>query len=78
MRGSAGFGGRKGDSMRALLFLVLALGAALAQASLKGITSEELEGVLKEAGIPYERTDEGQYRLEMAGLKKVWLAMDFC
>jgi hypothetical protein len=64
--------------MRALLFLVLALGAALAQASLKGITSEELEGVLKEAGIPYERTDEGQYRLEMAGLKKVWLAMDFC
>ncbi|WP_448567757.1 YbjN domain-containing protein [Thermus sp.] len=64
--------------MRAGLFLVLALGAALAQAFLKGITHEELEGVLKAAEIPYERTDEGQYRLEMAGLEKVWLYMDYC
>jgi hypothetical protein len=61
-----------------LLFAVLALGVALAQAPLKGITPKELEGVFQEAQLAYERTGPGEYRLEMAGLEKVWLYMEYC
>jgi hypothetical protein len=64
--------------MRVFLFVVLALGMALAQASLKGITPKELEGVFQEAQLAYERTGPGEYRLEMAGLKRVWLYLDYC
>ena len=64
--------------MRALLFVALALGTALAQASLKGITPQELEEVLQEMAVPYERTEAREYRLEMAGLEKVWLYLDYC
>ncbi|MFN4071270.1 MAG: YbjN domain-containing protein [Thermus caldifontis] len=64
--------------MRILLAGLLFLGLALGQALVKGLTPAEMEEVLKGAGLAYERTDAREFRLEMAGLDKVWLYLDYC
>lgn len=64
--------------MRLFLAVLFLVGAALAQTVVKGLTPAELEAVLKQSGIPYEKTGAQEYRVEMAGLKKVWLYLDFC
>ncbi|GLV47340.1 hypothetical protein TJA_05120 [Thermus sp. LT1-2-5] len=64
--------------MRIWAWALVALGLALGQGVVQGLTERELEAVLKEADIPYERRGQGEYRLEMAGLEKVWLYLDFC
>ncbi|MEZ0348745.1 MAG: YbjN domain-containing protein [Thermus sp.] len=61
-----------------MAWVLLGLGLALGQGVVKGLTEKELEAVLKGAEIPHERQGPGEYRLEMAGLKKVWLYLDFC
>ncbi|MCX7849081.1 YbjN domain-containing protein [Thermus sp.] len=64
--------------MRLFLAVWLALGLALGQSVVRGLTPKEAEGLLQEAQIPYEKTGPWEFRLEMAGLKKVWLSLDFC
>ncbi|GAB5601521.1 YbjN domain-containing protein [Thermus sp. FJN-A] len=64
--------------MRAFLAVLAVLGLALAQGVVKGLTPAELEGVLRQARIPYEKTDAMRFRLEMAKLEKVWINLDFC
>lgn len=64
--------------MRVLLAVLFLAGVALAQAVVKGITPAELEAVLGQSGIPYEKTGAREYRVEMAELEKVWLYLDFC
>lgn len=64
--------------MRAWLAAWLFLGLALGQAVVQGLTPAEVEGMLKQAGLAYEKTDAREFRLEMAGLTKVWLYLDFC
>ncbi|RTG95740.1 YbjN domain-containing protein [Thermus scotoductus] len=64
--------------MRILLAGLLFWGLALGQAVVKGLTPAEVEGILKQAGLAYEKTDAQEFRLEMAGLTKVWLYLDFC
>lgn len=63
--------------MRLFLAVLFLVGAALAQTVVKGLTPAELEAVLKQSGIPYEKTGAQEYRVEMAGLKKVWLYWTF-
>jgi hypothetical protein len=64
--------------VRILLFLLALAPLALAQGVVKGVTEAEVAALLKEAGIPYERTEPGRFRLEMAGLDKVWLSLEYC
>ncbi|WP_038057633.1 YbjN domain-containing protein [Thermus amyloliquefaciens] len=64
--------------MRVWLAGLLFLGLAWGQALVKGLTPAETEEVLKGAGWAYEKTDLREFRLEMAGLEKVWLSLDYC
>ncbi|GAB6942821.1 YbjN domain-containing protein [Thermus brockianus] len=64
--------------MRAFVWVLALLGLALGQGVVKGLGERDLEALLRQAGIPFARTDQGEYRLEMAGLKKVWLYLDYC
>ncbi|GAA5335473.1 YbjN domain-containing protein [Thermus hydrothermalis] len=64
--------------MRAFVWVWALLGLALGQGVVKGLGERDLEALLRQAGIPFARTDQGEYRLEMAGLKKVWLYLDYC
>lgn len=64
--------------MRGLLAASVFLGLALGQAVVKGLSPAEVEGVLKQAGLSYERVDAREFRLPMAGLEKVWLYLDYC
>jgi len=64
--------------MRAFVWVLALMGLALGQGVVKGLQEAELEAVLRQAGIPFARTGQGEYRLEMAGLKKVWLYLDYC
>ncbi|WP_114311751.1 YbjN domain-containing protein [Thermus caldifontis] len=64
--------------MRGLLAASMFLGLALGQGLVKGLSPVEVEGVLRQAGLTYERVDAREFRLEMAGLKKVWLYLDYC
>ncbi|SDF24130.1 Putative sensory transduction regulator [Thermus arciformis] len=64
--------------MRAFLAVLAVLGLALAQGVVKGLTPAEVERVLKQANLAYEKTEAQEFRLEMAGLTKVWLFLDYC
>ena len=64
--------------MRGLLAASVFLGLALGQAVVKGLSPVEVEGVLRQAGLSYERVDAREFRLPMAGLEKVWLYLDYC
>lgn len=64
--------------MRGLLAASVFLGLALEQAVVKGLSPVEVEGVLRQAGLSYERVDAREFRLPMAGLEKVWLYLDYC
>ncbi|MDM7325485.1 MAG: YbjN domain-containing protein [Thermus sp.] len=64
--------------MRILLAGSMFLGLALGQTLVKGLTPEEVAGILQQAGLIYERTEAREFRLEVAGLDKVWLRLDYC
>ncbi|WP_243030925.1 YbjN domain-containing protein [Thermus altitudinis] len=64
---------------RALLVGMLAgLGLAFAQGLVKGLTPGELEGLLREMGLGYEKRGEGLFLLKLEKALKVWVELDWC
>ncbi|MFN3369272.1 MAG: YbjN domain-containing protein [Thermus sp.] len=60
-----------------LLLVALVWGLALGQGLVRGVTPEEVEGLLREMGVVYEKRDHHLFLLELAS-PKVWLELDWC
>ncbi len=64
---------------RALLVGMLAgLGLAFAQGLVKGLTPGELEGLLREMGLAYEKREERFFLLRLEKGIKAWAGLDLC